>query len=128
MPSELIATGNAGTTFDGGEIRRQWYLTVAIGALCYVSTLSALADSSRKPIYRTKEGMGYTVCEAYLRNLRAFGPSERDPVCDPRPHPGNKDFSEPTWHQVDVQQHLQLIYQAEMSWGIYLFHPERHPS
>lgn len=79
------------------------------------------------PTYKLIVGKGYTVCEAYLRNLQAFGPDERDPLCDPRPHPSLKEFSEPAWEPMDVSRNLELVYQAEMSWGIYRAHPERQP-
>ncbi len=95
------------------------FIVVLFGAVWFAWAANSLADDQR-PAYRLTEGMGYTVCEAYLRNLRAFGPGERDPVCNPRPHPGNKNFSEPTWQQMDVQQNLKLIYQAEITGGIYL--------
>jgi hypothetical protein len=100
-------------------------LTSSVLAIALVS-LAEAADTTQ-PTYRLVSGKGYTVCEAYLRNLRAFGPDERHPVCAPRPHRTNRDFSEPIWEPMDIQQNIELIYRAEMSWGIYFQHPERHP-
>lgn len=88
----------------------------------------ALAAGNGEASYRIVAGKGNPLCEAYLRNLRAFGADDRDPVCAPRPHPTSKDFAEPTWEPMSISQHIPLIYQAEMKSGIYLDHPERHPA
>lgn len=101
----------------------------ALGGLACVLAMAggATAAEQTKRSYRLVMGKGHEVCEAYLRNLRAFDLNERDPVCDPRPHPKSKEFLEPEWESMDVAQHMELVYRAEMSWGIYLNHPERHP-
>jgi hypothetical protein len=88
---------------------------------------SPLAGDASKRAYQIIEGKGHAVCKAYLRNLRGFSYSERDPVCNPRPHSGSASFSEPEWRPMDVRRHVRMIYEAEMSWGIHLYHPERHP-
>jgi hypothetical protein len=90
-------------------------------------TNGAAATEKTKATYSLIAGKGYAVCEAYLRNLRAFRPGERDPVCAPRPHSTNKDFAEPEWEAMDIWQSIEMIYKAEMSYGIYRNHPERHP-
>lgn len=98
-------------------------------APCFGSSPEAQENLSgqTKPTYKLTVGEGYTLCEAYLRNLEAFGPEERDPVCDPRPHSSLKDFSEPEWEEMDIWGNIELIYKAEMSLGIYRGHPERQP-
>lgn len=88
----------------------------------------AATPSSKSPSYKLREGKGYTVCEAYLKNLRAFRPDEPSPVCTPRPHSTIKQFKELSWDQMDVRANLKQIYEAEMTWGPLAGHPERHPS
>ena len=97
--------------------------------LCFAFALlsDAATVDKAKPTYRIIAGKGYAVCDSYLRNLRSFGPGERDPVCAPRPHPTNKDFAEPEWEAMDIWQNIEMIYKAEMSGGIYRDYPERHP-
>ncbi len=88
----------------------------------------AATPSPKSPSYKLREGKGYTVCEAYLKNLRAFRPDEPSPVCTPRPHSTMKQFKELSWEQMDVGAHLRQIYEAEMTWWSFAGHPERHPS
>jgi hypothetical protein len=106
-------------------LRSRLACCLVIGVIC--TETFAQAPDSGKPTYRLIAGKGYTVCEAYLRNLKAFRPDERAPVCAPRPHSTNKDFQEPRWEPMDILQHLAMIYRAEMSHGIYRNYPERHP-
>src|SRR5512146_2368784 len=104
-------------------------LAASLGVLLLTLVLTpggAAADKA-KPRYRIIAGENFVVCRAYLRNLKAFGPDERDPVCAPRPHPTNKDFAEPQWEMMDIWQNIEMIYKAEMSYGIYRDHLERHP-
>jgi hypothetical protein len=102
-------------------------LGVVLGVVWVGLVSGAAASEQGKTTYRLLTGKGRAVCEAYLRNLEAFRPGERDPVCAPRPHPTNADFTEPNWETMDLWQNNELIYRAEMSWGIYRDHPERHP-
>jgi len=99
---------------------RVLFLTLALAS-------GAAAADKATPTYRIITGENFLVCRAYLQNLKAFGPNERDPVCAPRAHPTNKDFTEPEWEMMDIWQNLELIYKAEMSYGIYRNYPERHP-
>jgi len=105
-------------------------LSASSGFLSVALTLisGAMAADNTKPIYRILVGEKFAVCKAYLRNLKAFGPNERDPVCDPRPHTTRQEFLEPEWEAMDVWQNIELVYKAEMSWGIYRNHPEKHPT
>lgn len=92
------------------------------------SWCSAATPSPKFPSYKLREGKGYTVCEAYLKNLRAFRPGEPNPVCTPRPHSTMKQFKELSWEPMSTSGYLKQIYDAEMTWGPFAGHPERHPS
>ena len=71
------------------------------------------ASSPSKPRYRIIQGKGYTVCEAFLKNLNAFPPDEPPMVCEQKIHPTHPEFSRPTWEEMDVQSNLKLIYEVE---------------
>jgi hypothetical protein len=63
--------------------------------------------------YRLVEGKGYTVCEAFLKNLNAFPASDPPMVCGPKINSAHPEFSIPKWEDMDVQSNLNLIYAAE---------------
>lgn len=80
----------------------------AIGGLTGFAVLAAepLPDTP----YRLVEGRGYTVCEAFLKNLNAFN---EPMVCDLKVHPSHSEFSSLEWEELDVQSNLKLVYEAE---------------
>lgn len=57
---------------------------------------------------RFQSGKGYTVCEIYLKHLNSLS---KVPKCEVPVPPG---FERPDWEEVDVMQHLEWAYQAEM--------------
>lgn len=106
-----------------------WQRTMAATVVAVlVGWCSTATPGPKSPSYKLREGKGYTVCEAYLKNLRAFRPDEPSPVCTPRPHSTSKQFKELNWEPMDVSRYLEQIYEAEMTWGPFAGHPERHPS
>lgn len=77
--------------------------------------------SAKKPLYGhcvdleypagncgSRSGKGYTVCETYLKYLNTF---DRMPKCEVVVPP---NFQRPDWEEVDVMEHLDWAYQAEM--------------
>jgi hypothetical protein len=74
------------------------------------ASLSVLAAGPR---YRLVNGKGYTVCEAFLKNLNAFPATERPMICEQKIHPTHLEFSLPKWEVMDVQSNLKIIYAAE---------------
>ena len=78
-----------------------------------ISPQTYAADSMDPSRYRLVEGNGYTVCEAFLKNLNAFPKDEPPMVCEQKIHPSHPEFTRPLWEEMNVQNNLKLIYQAE---------------
>jgi hypothetical protein len=55
-----------------------------------------------------QSGKGYTVCETYLKYLNTL---DKMPTCEVVVPP---DFQRPNWEELDVMQHLDWAYQAEV--------------
>lgn len=55
-----------------------------------------------------KTGKGYAVCETYLKHLNLL---KEVPKCEAPVPPG---FKQPIWEELEVLEHLQLAYQAEV--------------
>lgn len=72
------------------------------------------ADKSDKGKYRLVNGKGYTVCEAFLKNLNAFPDNEPPMVCEQKIHPTHPEFSKPQWEEMDVQSNLNIVHAAEI--------------
>jgi hypothetical protein len=83
-----------------------------LGAL-FLACVGLQDAAAAEPRYRLVEGKGYTVCEAFLKNLNAFPSDEPPMVCEQRVHPTHPEFTRPTWEELDIQKHLTLIYEAE---------------
>jgi uncharacterized protein YecT (DUF1311 family) len=66
------------------------------------------------PRYRLVAGMGYSVCEAYLKHLNAFPPDAPPMICNVRPNPKFSDITQPKWEELSVEDNLSLIYAAEL--------------
>lgn len=87
---------------------------VCIALTCFLAlTPSTRAgEPSEPPRYRIVQGQGYTACEAFVKNLNAF-PIDDSMACDLKIHRTHPEFSRPQWEELDVQTHLDLVYEAE---------------
>ncbi len=56
----------------------------------------------------SQSGKGYAVCETYLKYLNTL---DKMPTCEVVVPP---DFQRPNWEELDVMQHLDWAYQAEV--------------
>ncbi len=65
-----------------------------------------------KPRFRVTEGKGWTVCESYVRFLNSLPESEPPPLCHLKLSP---DLKEPDWEELDIRNHLELVYSIEKS-------------
>lgn len=93
--------------------------TALLGSMLMFTGVAHGADATNKPRYRLIQGMGYTACEAFLRNLNAFPPEEPAMICEQKIHPSHPEFSLPDWEEMDVQNNLQLIYEIESKLWIF---------
>jgi hypothetical protein len=78
-----------------------------------ICAASAVVAVAAEPRYRLINGKGYSVCEAFLKNLNAFPASEPPMVCDVKVHPTHSEFSLPDWKAMDIQRNLKIVYAAE---------------
>lgn len=85
----------------------------SLAALAASQQVDAEQATASSPRYRIVEGKGYTVCEAFLKNLNALPPDDPPMVCELKIHPTHPEFSRPRWEELDVQGNLPLIYEAE---------------
>lgn len=91
--------------------------------LCMVVNVQAASQGvtpNKKPFYGhcvdldeprncgRQSGKGYTVCETYLKYLNTL---DKMPTCEVVVPP---DFQRPNWEELDVMQHLDWAYQAEV--------------
>lgn len=98
-------------------------------------TKQAADVSKPKPRYRLVAGMGYSICETYLKHLNTLSPDAPPMVCNIRPNPAYNDITrddwditQPEWEELDVQQNLNLIYAAEMQYppySVYRYDPNK---
>src|SRR6267142_194097 len=65
------------------------------------------------PRYRLVNGKGYSVCEAFLKNLNAFTEAEPPMLCEQKLHPSHPEFKIPKWEELNIDNNLQLVYAAE---------------
>jgi hypothetical protein len=65
------------------------------------------------PRYRLVKGKGFTVCEAFLKNLNAFPPAEPPMVCEQKIHPSHPEFRTPKWEELNIEDNLTLVHAAE---------------
>lgn len=88
------------------------------------------AESPTQPAFRVVVGQGYSVCEAYARNLNTLASSaamELPPSCTLPIHPGFTAFQKPHWEDLDINDNLPLIHAAELLLKDWLV-PRHHPS
>jgi len=64
--------------------------------------------------YRMTAGFGYTVCEAFLKNVNAFPITEPPMVCDVKIHPQHGQFKKVEWEELPIKDYVQLAYEAEL--------------
>lgn len=64
--------------------------------------------------YQLTKGRGYSVCEAFLRNLNAFPSSEPPMVCEQKIDGSYPQFSRPGWEHLEIERNLQIAYTAEL--------------
>jgi hypothetical protein len=62
--------------------------------------------------YRMTAGFGYTVCEAFLKNLNAFPVADPPMVCEVRIHPDHGQFKRVEWEELPIKDNLRLAYAA----------------
>ncbi|MEW5891331.1 MAG: hypothetical protein AB1768_20400, partial [Pseudomonadota bacterium] len=115
----LIGTAQA-TRGDRYAAKSTWR---ALGTLLAASLFAAwsgspahAADKATKkaePRYKLTAGMGYTVCERYVKMLNAFPADAPPPICEQRLHPDFPDFAFPKWEELDVAANMELIRQLE---------------
>lgn len=82
-------------------------------AVAAIAGLLTVVQCPAETKYRLVEGMGYTVCEAFLRNLNSFPPSDPPMICRQKLRPGDSTFTELAWENLDVERNLHLVYAAE---------------
>jgi hypothetical protein len=89
-------------------VRASFICWLAVGLL---AGHAAYASNPRR--YRLLEGQGYTVCEAFLKNLNALPAADPPMVCELKIRPEHTEFTQPDWEALEVASHLPLIYEAE---------------
>jgi len=71
------------------------------------------ADRAAKPEFRITAGKDTTICEAYLKHLKAM-PAEGAPrFCEIWFDPKRSDFVRPQWEEINVLQNLDLVRRIE---------------
>lgn len=63
----------------------------------------------------TFPGRGYTVCEALLRMLNSLGAEAAPVTCEITTDPKFPQFRRPDWRELDVQEHLDLVYRLDQA-------------
>lgn len=83
----------------------------------FVTTVYAAGEATRStkvsPRYKLMAGMGYTVCERYVRMLNAFPPDEPPMICEQKLHADFQDFAYPWWDALDVKANMELLIKIE---------------
>jgi hypothetical protein len=91
----------------------------ATPSICTASTGGTAEPSTSTatpPRFKLTAGMGYRVCEAYLKHLNAIPRDEGPPVCDLKLSPKLKNISLPDWKEIDWRQHLDWMYFMDRNW------------
>jgi hypothetical protein len=83
---------------------------ILVTLLCSV----AITSHAAQPRYKMVAGKGYGVCEAYLKHLNAFPPTEPPMICEHKINPKFKDISEPKWEELDIASNMKLVYEADI--------------
>lgn len=111
-------------------VQRQKSMNMFRGSFVFLILTGVLAvsaahatEAEKKPRYSLVEGNGYTVCEAFVKNLNAFPAEEPMMACEQKIHPSHPEFTRPTWEELDIQSNLKIIYEAERL----LLHVEAKP-
>lgn len=86
------------------------------------------AISSAEPGWTVEAGHGYSVCEAFVRNLSAFPLAEEEVprACKIKIHPKFTAFSRPEWEELDIKSNLKIVHASELLLKDWLV-PRRYP-
>lgn len=70
-------------------------------------------------------GTGYAVCETLVKMFNAQGASAFPFRCAIPLNPNVTQFSRPEWQELDIQQHLELVYRMESAINLWADPPWR---
>jgi len=87
-------------------------------AIVFVGTGFTFSEAAQAGHYELIKGKGVEVCEAYAKNLNSFKPGI-PMICERQINPEMKDFSRPTWTEIDPWQNREMVKNVESFLGDY---------
>lgn len=81
-----------------------------------VATPPSIPPEEIRYEFKLEKDTGWNVCRDYVKNLESMQPTTESLACEAKLDPKMKQFSQPDWEELNIEEYWDVVYTIEANW------------